>query len=233
MLDKKAYFQGTEEPTPKKKKYKSDKAILVQPRFKEPFYHNYDMYELNNTNDKSLRPGAGWNSMSKYKSISEFRDAKRKYMKDKYKADDFWIEDSPSNRKERINKMKIRANMFNFIIKVGIDFPIDEQMGSGSIMGDSGSYSDSVPIGGQLDKYLPNNDFEGKSPDKLNFSVDYVPDNSEASINDLIDKYLRPAEPSLYGLPDGIDSKEDLDSPSDEQLQYGTTNSGNTIYNEI
>ncbi|CAB4197086.1 hypothetical protein UFOVP1290_606 [uncultured Caudovirales phage] len=41
---KKAYFQGTEEPSPKKKKYKSDPAIVVQPRFEEPFSINNGTY---------------------------------------------------------------------------------------------------------------------------------------------------------------------------------------------
>ena len=36
--NKKAYYQGTEEPAPKKKKYKSEKAIVDQVRFEEPFY---------------------------------------------------------------------------------------------------------------------------------------------------------------------------------------------------
>jgi hypothetical protein len=103
--NKTAYFQGGgggNEPTPKKKKYKAEKAILVQPRFKEPFYRNFDLYDVEGVDGKpKLGPGAGWHHMHKYKSIKEFRDAKRKHMQDKYKADDFWIEDNDSNRKQR------------------------------------------------------------------------------------------------------------------------------------
>lgn len=232
-LNKKSYFQGTEEPTPKKKKYKSDKAILVQPRFKEPFYRNYDLYETEGVDGKpALGPGAGWHNMHKYKSIKEFRDAKHKHMKDKYKADDFWIEDTKSNRKKRIENMKLRAGAINMLIKTAIDFAIDDQIGSGSIIGDSGTYSDSVPIGGSLDEYLPRDDFDGKSPDKLDFGRDHSSEEP-VDVDALIEKYLQPAEPSLYGLPDGIDPEEDLDSPSKEQPQYGTTDSGNTSYNEM
>lgn len=233
--NKKAYFQGgggVNEPTPHKRKYKTEKAILVQPRFTEPFYMNYDTYETEGVNGHpKLGPGGGWHNMHKYKSISEFRDAKRKHMKDKYKADDSYIEDTKENRDYRISKMKIRANIFNQMIKIAMDFPIDDQIGSGSIIGDSGTYSDSAQIGGQLDEYLPLNDFEDKSPEQLNFGRDYVEDEDPPDVDRLIEKYLTPAEPGLFGMPDGIDSKEDLDMPSQDQQQYGTTNSGNTLYN--
>jgi len=231
--NKNAYFQGTEEPTPKKKKYKSEKAILIQPRFKEPFYRNFDLYDVDGVDgEPKLGPGAGWNHMHKYKSIQEFRDAKRKYMKNKYKADDFWIEDNESNRKQRIKNMKVRASFINLIVKTAIDFPVDEQVEDSFINWESGSYNDGAQIGGNLDEYLPENDFEGKDPSKLNFGRDYVEDKS-ADIDTLIEKYLNPAEPPIYGLPDGISPQEDLDSPSTEQLQYGETDSGNTFYNEM
>jgi hypothetical protein len=61
-LNKNGYFQGgggVNQPEPKKKKYKSDPAIVVQPRFKEPFYRNYDLY--NTPGEHS--PGAGWHDM--------------------------------------------------------------------------------------------------------------------------------------------------------------------------
>jgi hypothetical protein len=34
----------------------------------------------------------------------------------------------------------------------------------------------------------------------------------------------------MLGMPQGILPKEDLDSPNDEDIEYGTTNSGNTTY---
>jgi|ERR1035437_287357 hypothetical protein len=257
-MDKKAYFQGTEEPKPKEKQYKSDKAILVQPRFKEPLYKNYDIYDVPGVDGKTnkLGPGSGYHSLMKYKSVSDFLKDKRKHMKDKYKADDSYIEDTDSNRKERINKMKTRACILYRIMKTAIDFPIDEQIND-PILGDSGAYGDSAAIGGQSDMAVPLRDFEGKSPDQLDFGRDYVENgcpncgfngDKNGNMYDITypchgcgeggatitgEEKLNPAEPSLFGLPDGISPKEDLDSPSDEKPMYGTTDSGNTLYDKI
>ena len=80
MLNKKSYYQGTEEPPPGKKKYKSDPAIVIQPRFENFFPHNYDLYETEGVDGKAKHgPGAGWNSiLNNYKSVKEFLDSKRK-----------------------------------------------------------------------------------------------------------------------------------------------------------
>tara|TARA_R110000868_G_scaffold99024_2_gene272602 strand:- start:198 stop:3890 length:3693 start_codon:yes stop_codon:yes gene_type:complete len=195
-----AYYQGTEEPTPGKKQYKSDKAIVVQPRFKEPFYKNYDLYETGGEHS----PGAGWHHIMKYKSIKEFLDAKRK---NKYKADDSWIEDNGTVSKKARNLF-----FLNILIKNGIDFPIDDQITSMPI-------KEVNQIGGYLDKYLPENDSENKSPDKLNFGI-------------LEDEFSKENHKFL-GLPDGIEPDEDLDADSTDTVnpEYGTTNSGNTLYN--
>jgi len=211
---KKAYFQGTEEPSPKKKKYKSDPAPIAQPRFKEPFFKNYDLYDTPGKHG----PGSGYHHMLEFKSVKDFLNNRRKKTKGKYKA-----------------KKQARSILLNRLIKVAIDFPIDDQISS-PILGNSGTYSDSVPIGGQLDEYLTLPDFEGKSVDRLDFGRDYTEDeqvDKDLDFDDFIEKYLNPAEPSLYGLPDGISPPEDLDAPSDENPQYGTTNSGSTIYNKI
>lgn len=251
---KKAYFQGTEEPTPKKKKYKSDPALVVQPRFKEPFYRNYDLYDVPGEHG----PGSGYTHMNEFKSVKDFLNHRRKKLKDKYKADDSWQLDNGTRTKKQA-----RSILLNRLVKVAIDFPIDDQISS-PILGDSGTYSDSVPIGGQLDEYLTLPDFEGKSVDQLNFGRDYSPGcsncgfignretgeifdttfpcpecgeggvgNKSIDLDNLENKYLNPAEPSIYGLPDGISPPEDLDAPNDENPQYGTTDSGNTVYNEM
>lgn len=209
---KNAYFQGTEEPSPKKKKYKSEPAPVVQPRFKEPFFRNYDLYDTPGEHG----PGSGYHHMLEFKSVKDFLNNRRKKTKGKYKA-----------------KKQARSILLNRLIKVAIDFPIDDQISS-PILGNSGTYSDSVPIGGQLDEYLTLPDFEGKSVDQLDFGRDYTEDeqvDKDLDFDDFIEKYLNPAEPSLYGLPDGISPPEDLDAPSDENPQYGTTDSGSTIYN--
>ncbi len=232
--EKKAYFQGgggVNEPTPGQKKYKSDKAIVVQPRFKEPFYRNYDSYDISPTNQSSkLGPGAGWHELQNYKSVSDFLKDKRKRLKDKYKADDKWIEDEKSSERatKRRQKIKARACLLFKLNKYAIDFPIDDMVTP--ILGDEGTYSDIVPIGGTLDEYLPLNDFEGKSPDKLDFGRDYVENELDGPKSD---NELNPSESFIYGLPDGIFPIEDLDQISPEDLWYGTTDSGNTFYNEM
>lgn len=210
---KSAYFQGTEEPTPKKKKYKSDPAEPVQTRFKEPFYRNYDLYDTPGEHG----PGSGYHHMLEFKSVKDFLNNRRKKLKGKYKS-----------------KKQARSNLLNRLVKVAIDFPIDDQIAS-PILGDSGTYSDSIPIGGQLDEYLTLPDFEGKSVDKLDFGRDYAENDQDLDLDldAFIEKYLNPAEPDLYGLPDGIDPPEDLDAPSNENPQYGVTESGTTIYNKI
>ena len=274
--NKHAYFQGgggVNEPTPKKKKYKSEPALVMQTRFKEPFYRNYDLYNVPGKHG----PGAGWHDMGKYDSISDFLKSKRKKLKDKYKADDSWIQDDGSHTKTPQNgSIKKRMSLLSAIVKYGIDFPIDDQIKSDPILGHSSPGSDAAPIGGKLDEYLPLPDFEGKSADKLNFGRDYA-DCSDADIlynegrdsyycnqcgkrgfngpykpkptvqelhsgkdytlDDNLDKleakYLKPSEPPLYGLPDGIFPQEDLDAPSNEDPRYGITDSGNTLYEKM
>jgi hypothetical protein len=194
-----------------------------------------------------------------YKSVSDFLKDRRKKMKDKYKADDSWIEYTESNRKQRISKMKTRAMLLSRILKIAIDFPIDDQIGSTPILGNSGTASDAAQIGGLSDESMLLPDFEGKPNTALNHG--YADADADADADDYIPKgcancgfignkdviydvtypcpkchkggpqILTPKETSLYGLPDGINDPEDLDAPSNEQSQYGTTNSGNTFYN--
>jgi hypothetical protein len=110
---------GVNEPTPGKKKYPSDKAIVVQPRFVEPFYRNYDLYDVEGVDGPAKHgPGSGWNHMNEFKSIKEFLDYRRERLKGKYVATDDWIEDTAANRKQRVEKMKLRAQFFAPIIKL-------------------------------------------------------------------------------------------------------------------
>src|SRR5882724_309506 len=112
MPNKYSYFQGTEEPKPKKKQYKSEKVEHEKARFKEPFYRNYDLYETLGNKSK-IGPGSGWHQMMKNKSISEFLKKKRQKMKGKYKA----------------------ASSLEILVKA-IDFAIDDQINSDPILGD-------------------------------------------------------------------------------------------------
>lgn len=204
-LDKNGYFQGgggVNQPEPKKKKYKSDPAIVVQPRFKEPFYRNYDLY--NTPGEHS--PGAGWHDMEKYKSVQEFLKAKRKKLKDKYKADDSWILDDNSKTKKNPN-IEARAAIFDKIIKTagpnydlgkGLydnmdkydsveEFRKDGPHGPGALM-DSNDIDfpidDQVSIisheegelpGAQIGgrHTVPKHDLADRSPDALNFGRDH------------------------------------------------------------
>lgn len=116
LLRKLAYFQGgggVNEPTPGEKKYKSDPAIVVQPRFKEPFYRNYDLYTIPGMED--IGPGTGYHGLQNYKSVGEFLEARRKRLAPRYKADDSWIQDNGERTKSP--NIKARAELMNRIIK--------------------------------------------------------------------------------------------------------------------
>ena len=115
--NKTAYFQGgggVNEPTPGEKKYKSDPAIVVQPRFKEPFYRNYDLYTIPGMED--VGPGTGYHGLQNYKSVAEFLEARRERLKPRYVADDSWQLDSGKRTKENPN-IKARAAILHRIIK--------------------------------------------------------------------------------------------------------------------
>jgi hypothetical protein len=308
MVNKKAYFQGgggVNEPTPKEKKYKSDPAIVNQVRFKEPFYHNYDIYEI--PGFEHIGPGAGWHSLQNYKSISDFLAARRERMKSKYRADDSWILDSGKKTKENPG-IKARANLLSQIIKTArmpgglfhklhqrfkdqncvdendgpnfdygkefyanmdkyksvkdfeehadkgpvaffaddnaIDFPIDEYIDPDISATEPTNVDGGNPagegnlIGGYLDEYLPENDFEGKMPTSLDFGRDYIEGNSDEksspvdlkSIENLLNKYL---SHGLYGLPDGVDlPDEDLEESKDLNSDYGTRGPDSLIYED-
>lgn len=233
LISKKAYFQGgggSNEPTPKKKKYKSDPAIVNQTRFKEPFYRNYDLYDIPGFDH--IGPGAGWHSMQKYKSVSEFLEAKRKKMKDKYKADDSWIQDSGEITKK--NSIKIRAHLFNQILKKAIDFPTDDQINS-TIDHDSDLSNHSLEIGMALPLTMP--DFEGKSLVELNFGRDYIENenSTDYSLLDIImNKYINhEGTQELYGLPDGFNNSEEEDTKITElNPDYGALGPESLIYED-
>ncbi len=218
LKNKLSYFQGgggVNEPTPKEEKYKSEKIDHIKTRFDEPFYKNYDLYDVKGKHG----PGAGWHEMQNYKSVSDFLKEKRKKLKNKYKNKD---------------KIKARAEHFYNIIKSAIDFPIDDQITP--INDGEDSYPYAVGFGGLLDEYLPGNDLEEKRPDQLNFGRDYSDQNIDAVMSDLLHNKNFVEEPDLYGLPDGIEPEEDLDADKTiniENPESGKTDSGNTIYNKM
>lgn len=114
---KKAYFQGgggVNEPTPGEKKYKSDPAIVVQPRFKEPFYRNYDLYTIPGM--EHIGPGTGWHGLQNYKSVQDFLKDRRERLKPRYVADDSWQIDSGDRVKKNPDR-KARMAIFEKIMK--------------------------------------------------------------------------------------------------------------------
>jgi hypothetical protein len=214
MSVKEGYFQGgggVNEPTPKKKKYKSEPALVVQPRFKEPFFRNYDLY--NTPGEHS--PGAGYHDMEKYKSVQEFLKAKRKRRKGKYKAEDSWQQDDGKRTKKNPN-IKARAALFSEIIKTagpnydlgkGLyenmdkydsveEFRKDGPHGPGSLMDSNdidfpiddqvtGIYPEEGALpGSEIGERLPltEHDLADRSPEALNFGRDY--DSEELGLED-------------------------------------------------
>lgn len=145
-----------------------------------------------------------------------------------------WIDNINENRRLKTLKIKVRTKLLSKLVKLAIDFPIDDQINSSPILGDSGSYSDSVPIGGELDEYLPKNDAEGRSPDTLNFGREIIDDDRPVDHLGPNEKCLNPKEPSLYGLSDGIESQLDIETLDNGKNEYyGTTDSGNTLYDQM
>jgi hypothetical protein len=234
--EKKAYFQGgggVNEPTPKEKKYKSDPALVMQPRFKEPLFRNYDLYETPGEHT----PGAGfYQNMDKYKSVKDFIEHKRKRNQHKYEADDSWKQDDGSITKSP-NGIKTRASLFSRIIKTAIDFPTDQYFEEETIPNESETSAGNANLtGGYLDKYLTQDDFEGKSPTTLDFGRDYAEDATplEEEPSDDKEKLLdKPSTHGLYGLPDGVDlPDEDIGYPNEINPENGITDSGNTMYED-
>jgi len=147
-LSKKGYYQGgggVNEPTPGKKKYEADPAIVVQPRFKEPFYRNYDLYTIPGMED--IGPGTGYHGLQNYNSVEEFLEDRRKRLKPRYVADDSWQIDSGARVKKNPDR-KARMAIFERIIKTASD----ENDGPNFDYG-KGLYSN-------MDKYKSVKDFE-------------------------------------------------------------------------
>ncbi|HEY5268028.1 MAG TPA: hypothetical protein VII94_02745 [Candidatus Saccharimonadales bacterium] len=272
-ITREAYFQGgggVNEPTHGKKKYKSDPALVVQPRFEEPFYRNYDSYTVPGM--EHVGPGTGYHGLQNYKSVAEFLEARRKRLIPRYVADDSWQLDNGKRVKTNPG-IKARASIFERIIKIAgpnydlgkglyqemsdgkvdsveefreegnhgpaaimnlkknkdinhIDFPIDDQIKSSPITVENEPYGGLVGEG----PYFPENDFEGKTPEQLDFGRDYTEDTGPSSLSkddldELANKYLNPSESELFGLPDGIDPNSDLDAVETEQVEqpYDTT----------
>lgn len=82
-----------------------------------------------------------------------------------------------------------------------------------------------------LTGYFPNNDFEDKSPDKLNLGKDYQEDDKKS----IKAKPLSPTPAPLLGLPDGVEEEEkDADKTINKtNPYYGITNLHNFTYDKL
>lgn len=217
-MKKISYFQGTEEPKPKQKQYKSEPKVLDRPRYKHPLYHNYDLYGDDG-------PGSGfYQNMQSYKSVADFLKSKRKKSKDKYKGDHQVQYDDGS-----ISTKQARRKQLLQIIKNAIDFPLDSQ--TTPILSNEDSYVASIPVGGFSD-YTPLNDLEDKPVSTLNFSQDY---QFPYSVEDIINQYLNPAEPALYGdiQTEPVSDLDANETSSFRDSAYGIEDSGSRIYDKI
>lgn len=182
MENKISYFQGgggVNEPTPKKTKYNPEKSQSIKVRFKDPFYKNYDLYDIPGKHG----PGTGYHELMQYDSIKDFLDKKRKKLKNKYKE-----------------KIKARYNLFSKLIKIAVDFPLDDQINN-SILNEDNSSQTMLSGILNVDEIQPKNDFTVKSPKE---------DTKKTNTSDFL------------GLPDGIDPDEDLDA--DKTIGIGTKN---------
>jgi len=259
LQHKKAYYQGTESPKPKKQQYKPEKAVVVQPRFKEPLYKNYDLYETEGVSGPPKHgPGGGlYQNMEKYKSVSDFFEQKRERNKRKYKSDD---------KKTRSRKKKMAKRRIQFlaaITKTAIDFPSDGVFNLIDDVENDNPLHDAAPIGGlRGGEYVPSPDRKGGLAHSLDFerydeNPDRLPEETEQDIytspeddeygkvgeepvgsteEENVEENINPAEPSIYGLPDGILPKEDLDAVNhvnNTNPYYGTLNNENETYKNM
>ncbi len=188
-----------------------------------------------------------------------------------------------SNYKDRVDRMKTRANIFYQLIKNAgpnydlgkglyqemsdgkvdsvkefreegnhgpaavmdlknkkdinhIDFPIDDQIKSPPITVENEPYGGLVGEG----PYFQENDFEGKTPDQLDFGRDYTEDAefpgnlTEDDLEELSQKYLSPAETGILGLPDGVDPEgHDADQTNNSKNPYfGVSDEGRQMYED-
>jgi hypothetical protein len=225
LATKKAYFQGGgggNQPTPGKTKYPIDPTITVQPRFVEPFYYNYDLYNTKGLNGPAKHgPGAGWHHMQEFTSIEEFLKHQRQRLRGKYVAQDTWI--TEDNYGERQRKMKLRASLLAKITKTAGD------------QNDGGNFDYGKGLYSNMSKYKSVEDFEehaNKGPGAFFADDGYVKDDGKpngdlgSGFYENLDKYESVGDfiqhtPLGYKYPAPIKtekerSKQAMDFPYDQ-----------------
>lgn len=143
-----------------------------------------------------------FSNMKQYKSVKDFLKKKKS--------------------KQRLRRLA----MINFIARA-IDFDIDQTITP--IIGDGGSYQESVAVGGRTDKYLSMNDFDDKDVSKLNIGRDY--DSEEKDGKGKSDKPIK-TDHSINGLEREY-NPEELEVNFNQNNYYGIQDAGNNAYSNI
>jgi hypothetical protein len=176
--------------------------------------HKLDKARFDVPLHKNYDYGEGfYQNMQDYKSVKEFL----------------------KKRKKKNKKSSLRTKILKVLLKHAIDFPVDDSFKDPIQLEENNSIQTALPMGGLTDEYLPENDNEDKMPTTLNFGEDYQNDGSEEeTIEDFLSE-VNTSESPLLGLPDGLDSEDKTADKtiSNRSSDYGTTNSGNTLYDKV
>lgn len=190
-----AYFCGGKDP----ENYIPEERLIQRSRL-DQFFQSYDLYDVND--DK--RPGTNiYNNLDKYDSVSDFLNDSR--IKNKKKeTEELYMLPSGKIKKKKIS----RAHL----LSLAFDFPLENQI-------TPMPFGQSDFFGGMGDIYFQTHDFEGKSPDNLDYSrlegfdefVESLDDNKFVGIlSHLINDYN-----SFLGYPG-----DDLDNPDIKSNNY-------------
>lgn len=201
-----------------------------------PYYEKYLKGSIISKASKKSTPylkrnfdmGEGlYSNLDKYKSVESFRDSN--HLDFPIDDDLTWIIGDSENF-EGPKNLGPAAN----------DIPNDGILPGSVGLGDFESYPYSAQIGGYLDKYLSQPDFDDKPESTIDFGNDLTDDDEEPydleepDLKHLFNKYLN-SEPDhgLYGLPDGVDlPDEDLGDPTMIDPDYGTLGPESLIYED-
>lgn len=205
--NKLSYYQGgggVNQPTPGQKKYKSDPAIVVQPRFEEPFYRNYDLYTIPEM--ENVGPGAGWHDLQNYKSVQDFLKDRREKLKSRYVADDSWQLDNGKRVKKNPN-IQARVSLLDKIVK------------------DAGpNYDYGTGLYENLDKYDSVEDFRKHKPKSHGALLDV--NHIDFPIDDQVSPILSDSGSSyLDSIPisyqENYTAEPDQDNKGEQTLDFG------------
>lgn len=201
----------------------------------------FKILKLSKTQNRNYDYNSGfYSNMDKYKGVKDFLDIKNKDNNNTNSSKDHNFIDFPID--DQIHSSPISGTSQNYEkpISVPSEYINDSIFPQSEVMQDFQAYPSNM-IGGMGDN-LPEYDTDNKPESALNFGENL--DNQEYvekslnfdALNKLMQKYLTPVESPLLGLKDGFSPVEDLDADKtvyNLNPQWGITDSGNTIYNEV